>query len=69
VITYDYCKARLKKRFGKSILDIKLKNRLRKVIGIENSQDLAEYIESNLEKIRINYSSLAVFFYLLFIPK
>ena len=44
---------KVKKRFGREFLDIKLKdNRLRRVIGIENSQDIEEYVESNLEKIR-----------------
>ena len=43
---------KVKQRFGREFLDIKLKNnRLRRVIGIENSQDLEEYVESNIENI------------------
>jgi hypothetical protein len=53
LLFFDYCKARQKKRFG-LFLDIKLKNRLRKVIELKIHKDLAEYIESNLEKIKQN---------------
>ena len=43
---------KVKQRFGRDFLDIKLKNnRLRRVIGIENSQDLEKYVESNIENI------------------
>jgi hypothetical protein len=43
---------KIKQRFGREFLDIKLKNnRLRRVIGIENSQDLGKYLESNIENI------------------
>jgi hypothetical protein len=43
---------KVKQRFGREFLDIKLKNnRLRRVIGIENLQDLEEYVESNIENI------------------
>jgi hypothetical protein len=43
---------KIKQRFGREFLDIKLKNnRLRRVIGIENSQDLGKYLESNIEII------------------
>jgi hypothetical protein len=43
---------KVKERFGRDVLDIKLKNnRLRRVIGIENLQDLEKYVESNIENI------------------
>jgi hypothetical protein len=43
---------KVKQRFGREFLDIKLKNnRLRRVLGIENSQDLEKYVESNIEHI------------------
>ena len=44
---------KVKQRFGREFLDIKLKNnRLRRVIGIKNPQDLEEYVESNFEHIK-----------------
>ncbi|RKS92331.1 hypothetical protein BC952_2219 [Flavobacterium limicola] len=47
----------VKQRFGNSFLDIRLKNnKLRRVIGIEDSAELENYIKSNIEN-RINYSS------------
>ena len=44
---------KVKQRFGREFLDIKLKNnRLRRVIGIKNPQDLEKYVESNFEHIK-----------------
>ena len=44
---------KVKQRFGRDVLDIKLKNnRLRRVIGIKNPQDLEKYVESNFEHIK-----------------
>ena len=50
-ISFDDIKSiRVKQRFGKEFLDIKLKsNRLRRVIGIENLQELEECIKSNIK--------------------
>ena len=50
-ISFDDIKSiNVKKRFGNVFLDIKLKNnRLRRVIGIENSQEIEEYIKSNIK--------------------
>jgi len=40
----------IKRRFSKEFLDIRLKNnRLRRVIGIENSNEIEEYIKSNIK--------------------
>lgn len=39
-------------RFGRGFLDIKLKNnRLRRVIGIENSQEIEEYVKLNIVSV------------------
>ncbi|MBK8879854.1 MAG: hypothetical protein IPN74_15350 [Haliscomenobacter sp.] len=50
-ISFDDIKSiNVKRRFNNEFLDIKLKNnRLRRVIGIENSQELEEYIKSNIK--------------------
>ena len=50
-ISFDDIKSiNVKKRFGNVFLDIKIKNnRLRRVIGIENSQEIEEYIKSNIK--------------------
>ena len=50
-ISFDDIKSiNVKKRFSNVFLDIKLKNnRLRRVIGIENSQEIEEYIKSNIK--------------------
>jgi hypothetical protein len=40
----------VKQRFSNVFLDIKLKNnRVRRVIGIENSEEIEEYIKSNIK--------------------
>ena len=47
---------KVKQRFGNRFLDIRLKNnRLRRVIGVDNSQELEDYIKSNFEN-RVNYA-------------
>lgn len=47
---------KVKQRFGNKFLDIRLKNnRLRRVIGVENSAELEDYIKSNIEN-KINYA-------------
>lgn len=50
-ISFDDIKSiNVKKRFSNVFLDIKLKNnRLRRVSGIENSQEIEEYIKSNIK--------------------
>ena len=50
-ISFDDIKSiNVKKRLSNVFLDIKLKNnRLRRVIGIENSQEIEEYIKSNIK--------------------
>jgi len=54
IIFYDIKLIKFKQRFGREFLDIKLKNnRFRRVIGIENSQNIKEYIESNIDNIII----------------
>ena len=56
-ILFDDIKSiKVKQRFGNRFLDIRLKNnRLRRVIGVDNSQELEDYIKSNFEN-RINYA-------------
>jgi hypothetical protein len=40
----------VKQRFGNRFLDIRLKNnKLRRIIGVENSPELEDYIKSNIE--------------------
>ena len=40
---------KIKRRFNNEFLDIRLKNkRVRRVIGIENSHELEEYVQSNI---------------------
>ena len=47
---------KVKQRFGNRFLDIRLKNnRLRRVIGVDNSKELEDYIKSNFEN-RVNYA-------------
>ena len=50
-ILFDDIKSiKVKRRFSNVFLDIKLKNnRLRRVIGIENSEELEEYVKSNID--------------------
>jgi hypothetical protein len=50
-ILFDDIKSiKVKRIFGNEFLDIKLKNnRLRRVIGIENSQEIEEFIKSNIK--------------------
>ena len=51
VLLDDITSIKITRRFNKEFLDIKLKNnKLRRVIGIENSLELEEYIKSNIEK-------------------
>lgn len=53
ILFADIRSIKVKQRFGKEFLDIKLKNnRLRRVIGVENSRELEEYVESNIENIK-----------------
>lgn len=47
---------KVKQRFGNRFLDIRLKNnKLRRIIGVENSPELEDYIKSNIEN-RISYA-------------
>lgn len=50
-ISFDDIKSiKIKRRFSDEFLDIRLKNnRLRRVIRIENSQELEKYIKSNIK--------------------
>jgi hypothetical protein len=53
VLYDDITSIKITRRFKKEFLDIKLKNnKLRRVIGIENSLEIEEYIKSNIEKIK-----------------
>jgi hypothetical protein len=56
-ILFDDIKSiKVKQRFGNRFLDIRLKNnRLRRVIGVDNSKELEDYIKSNFEN-RVNYA-------------
>jgi hypothetical protein len=57
ILFNDIKSIKVKQRFGIRFLDIRLKNnRLRRVIGVDNSQELKDYIESNIEN-KINYSN------------
>lgn len=48
----DIKSVKVKKRFSNEFLDIRLKNnRLRRVSGIENTQELEEYIKSNIANV------------------
>lgn len=51
----DIKSIKLKQRFSNKFLDIRLKNnRLRRVSGVDNYDELEDYIKSNIEN-RINY--------------
>lgn len=52
VILYvDIKSIKIKQRFSREFLDIRLKNgKLRRVIGIENSQELEDYIKLIIER-------------------
>ena len=53
VLLDDITSIKITRRFNKEFLDIKLKNnKLRRVIGIENSLEIEEYIKLNIEKIK-----------------
>ena len=49
----DIKSVNVKRRFNNEFLDIKLKNnRLRRVVGLENSQELENYFKSKIANIR-----------------
>ena len=54
ILFKDIKSIKVKKRFSNEFLDIRLKNnRLRRVMGIENSQELENYINLNIENTRM----------------